>query len=152
MSNSKKWRVAPITAAQTYPLREAVLRPGKPLEAVQFDGDDDATTVHLGALADNKIVAIASWYREKFSGSTAHNQWRLRGMAVAPQWQRSGCGRALIEAALQALKERGAEQLWCNARLHAVPFYRALGFEVCSDEFEIPDVGPHVVMVRHLGL
>jgi hypothetical protein len=36
--------------------------------------------------------------------------------------------------------------VWCNARKKAVPFYRNLGFEIISDEFEVPVIGPHYVL------
>jgi predicted GNAT family N-acyltransferase len=51
---------------------------------------------------------------------------------------------------MQHAYERAGHMIWCNARLSAVRFYEKLGFETRGDEFDIPDVGPHVVMWRTL--
>ena len=45
----------------------------------------------------------------------------------------------------------GGSELWGNARMPAVGFYRRAGLEVVGAEFEVPGIGPHVVMVRRLA-
>jgi hypothetical protein len=37
---------------------------------------------------------------------------------------------------------------WCNARVVALAFYRAQGWIVISDEYDIPTAGPHRRMLR----
>ena len=69
-------------------------------------------------------------------------------MATHPAYRGRGAGRLLVEHALRLLQERGADLLWCNARLIAVPFYARLGFQVQGPEFDIPGIGPHHVMGR----
>jgi ribosomal protein S18 acetylase RimI-like enzyme len=56
-----------------------------------------------------------------------------------------------MNTAYSLLKERGVSYLWCNARTSAIGFYEKLGMKVISEEFEIPVIGPHKVMIRHLN-
>ena len=44
--------VRPITAPETRPMRQVVLRPGKTLEELVYPGDDDELCAHLGAFDD----------------------------------------------------------------------------------------------------
>lgn len=139
--------VRPIPAQLTGPLRGDVLRPGQPPEASVYPGDDDLGTVHLGAYVDGVLVGIASLYEEDRAGGPSRG-WRLRGMATAPAARRRGAGAALLAAAVEHVVAQGGSELWCNARMVAVEFYAWAGFTVVSDPFDIPGIGPHVVMRR----
>lgn len=141
--------VRPVTPAETRPLRQLVLRPGQPTESSFYPGDDHPLTVHLGAFLQDQLVGIASLYAERRDTGKAQGPgWRLRGMASAPEVRGRGVGRALLQASVEHVARRGGGELWCNARMPAVPFYAASGFEVVSEQFDIPDIGPHVVMRR----
>ena len=136
----------------TLPLRQAVLRPGRPLSQSVFDGDDEANALHLGAFSGKRLVGVASFFERSFPSEAASSgDWQLRGMAVADGWRGRGCGRALLRASLLELAQRGGERLWCNARVGAVGFYHAEGFEIVGDQFEIEDVGPHFIMRRSIA-
>jgi GNAT superfamily N-acetyltransferase len=135
-----------ITAPETWPLRLAVLRPGRPIEAAQFPGDDAPTTRHFGAFRDGQLLGIASLYLAELLERPGSRALQLRGMASAPEVRGLGLGRALVHACVKFARENRAELLWCKARVGAVGFYRRLGFEIVGDEFEIPDVGPHFRM------
>lgn len=137
-----------ISAAETMPLRCAILRPDRPPESAQFPGDEDPTTKHFGAFRDGKIVGIASLYRAEFKERPGKPAYQLRGMATAPDVRGGRFGWELVLACLKFANENGAEILWCNARTGAVGFYRKLGFDTIGDEFEYPDVGPHYRMWR----
>jgi predicted GNAT family N-acyltransferase len=135
-----------IAAEEVRPLRHAVLRPGQAFEETAYL-DDDAG-VHLGAFdADGRLVGIGSLDREDRPGGPAGG-WRLRGMATDAGVRGAGCGAAELAAALDHVAAEGGTELWCNARLPAVGFYRRAGFDVVSDEFDVAGIGPHVVMVR----
>jgi predicted GNAT family N-acyltransferase len=140
--------IRPLSAEEVRPLRQVVLRPGQAPESCVYPGDDVADTVHLGALDDaGRVVAIASLYREDRAGGAAGG-WRLRGMATDPGVRGAGHGAAVLAASIDHVAAAGGSELWCNARMPAVGFYRRAGFEVVSDEFEVEGIGPHVVMVR----
>jgi predicted GNAT family N-acyltransferase len=143
-------RVREAALAEILPLRHAILRPGLPLATAHFDGDDDPTTIHLAALldADDAVVGCATLMARPYRH---HAAWQLRGMATRADLARRGVGRAVLAAAEALVHERGGPLLlWCNARLAAVPFYASGGWRVVSDEFDIPEIGPHHVMVRKL--
>ena len=149
MSNTVEVRA--ITAAETWPLRQAVLRPGRPVAAAQFPGDDAATTKHFGAFRGTSLVGIASLFRAEMPEQPGARAFQLRGMATAPEVRGQGLGRALILACLAFARDNQAQLFWFNARTVALGFYRKLGFEIIGEEFEVPDVGPHFRMVMRLN-
>lgn len=92
-------------------------------------------------------MGIASLYQEDRPGGPTPG-WRLRGMATETAVRGQGFGGALLAAAVEHAAEAGGREVWCNARIVAVDFYRRAGFEVVSEEFDIPGIGPHLVMAR----
>ena len=160
--STTRLRVALISTSDTLELRHAVLRPGFPIGDCEFPGDDAPTTLHVGALLDDEIVAVGSLYLEarpvdapggapRTADHDAGTAWRLRGMATSPKVRRRGAGAATLRAMHEHAQHHGGSLLWCNARLGAVRFYEAQGWQVLGTEFEIPSVGPHLVMERRLG-
>jgi len=143
--------VRSIAAEETWPLRLAVLRPGRPIESAKFPGDDAPSTRHFGAFRDGQLLGIASLYLAEMPGRKGWRAFQLRGMATAPEARGKGLGSALVHACIAFTREYGAQLLWCNARTGAVGFYQKLGFEILGSEFEIPDVGPHFRMVLLAG-
>ncbi|MHA3772101.1 GNAT family N-acetyltransferase [Verrucomicrobiota bacterium sgz303538] len=139
--------VREISANQTLLIRSAILRPGMPLDAVRFPGDELETTVHFGAFAGAQHVGVASIYAAPLPEQPeVAYAWQLRGMATVPEVRGQGAGRALLLAAIAEVRARGGTLLWCNARTGAVEFYRKHGLEVVGEEFDIPEVGPHFRM------
>jgi GNAT superfamily N-acetyltransferase len=131
--------------AEILALRHAVLRPGLPRESAVFDGDDAPSTRHYGAVVAREAVGCLSFMRRDRDGP-AH---QLRGMATAASARGTGVGRALLAFADEALvAETGICGLWCNARVESIGFYERMGWEVVSEVFDVPGVGPHRVMVR----
>jgi predicted GNAT family N-acyltransferase len=129
-------------------LRHAVLRPGRPLDTARFDGDDDATTVHVGAFDGERVVGCASVMRRALDGEDA---LQLRGMATVPDSARQGVGTAVLRHLEDDVaRPVGVRLLWCNARTSASGFYARAGWKVVSAVFEIADVGPHVRMIRRV--
>lgn len=138
--------VRPVPLDDVVDLRQRVLRPGRPRETAIFDGDDLPTSRHFAAVdAAGQVVGCASCHLNTDQGEPA---WQLRGMATDPSWVGRGVGRAVLEAGEATVVAAGPRRLWCNARLAAVGFYERLGWTVCSDLFDIPDVGPHHRMRR----
>jgi predicted N-acetyltransferase YhbS len=56
-------------------------------------------------------------------------------MAVSPEVQGQGIGRALLEAGEARLRELGATSAWANGRDTALPFYERLGWRVVGEGF-----------------
>lgn len=137
--------VVVVTAEQTRPLRHLILRPTQPAEATEYPGDHDPDTRHFGAFDGGRLVGIASLYREP-RGDGPPDGWRLRGTATAVAARGQGAGRALVETCRDHVAGHGGGELWCNARMVARDFYAANGFDVIGKEFDIEDIGAHVVM------
>lgn len=141
-----------ISAEETYPIRLPVLRPGRPVEECIFQGDDDPTTIHLGAFVNAELVAVASYMRQKNPLFEDQLQYQLRGMAVLEEHQRSGLGKQLLLEGEAILKQRFQEVLlWFNAREIAIDFYKKFGYETRGDLFIIPNVCLHIVMFKQLS-
>jgi GNAT superfamily N-acetyltransferase len=143
--------VRQISAAETVLLRHAVLRPGRPVESALFQGDGLPSTAHFGAFRNGELLCIASLFEAELPDEPGVAAIQLRGMATAPEAQRTGLGRALILACVAFAREKGVRLLWCNARTYASGFYSKLGFEIVGKEFDIPDVGPHYRMKLRLN-
>lgn len=136
-----------ITAAETRPLRGAILRPHQPPEQLVYFGDDRPEAFHAGAFHDGRLVGIASVTPNPWPGADWPAPWQLRGMATAPEVRGRGYGKAMIMACLEHIAAHGGRTLWCNGRTTALPFYHACGFAPIGDEF-ITDTGPHYVLWR----
>lgn len=140
-----------ITAAETRPLRAAILRPGQPPETLRYPGDDADETTHFGAYSGGELIGIASIYREPSPHEDDPNAWRLRGMATTTAMQGRGYGRKILVACVEHVARQRGSVLWCNARTSAAGFYQASGFDIVGDEFDIPGIGAHFVMLRRVG-
>ncbi len=132
------------------PLRTRILRPEWPAgRLLMFDQDDAA--LHVAAHVDGAVVAVATVYPEpppEALGIPDEAAWQLRGMASEARVRGSGFGAAVLDASVREARTAGAGALWCNARRVAVGFYEAHGWTAVGPEFEVPGVGPHVVMWR----
>lgn len=124
-------------------LRHKVLREGRPRDTALFDGDEAADTRHWIAVDGERTVGVVTVIRRDFPDGDGP-EWQLRGMAVDPDWRGRGVGQQM----LVALEADVGEPLWCNARIGARDFYARNGWTPTGDIFEIPEVGPHVRMVR----
>ena len=140
-------------AAEVIDLRHAVLRRGLPRAEAIFPGDDAPEARHYGAFRAGEILCCVTLHASQWETEPAY---QLRGMATAPSVRRTGIGRRVMEwmeQDLRAAAGRGeaALLLWCNARVPAVGFYRAMGWAIVSDEFDIPTAGPHFRMLKRLA-
>jgi len=139
-----------IEAAETYSLRQEILRPQKPIEQCQFSGDCDSSTAHFGVYSGKELVGILSVFNAPIKGKNCPNSWQLRAMAVKPQQRGKGYGLlALAEAEAYAIRQGGC-CIWANARINAVGFYQRAGYCVDDEVFNIPDVGPHQLVYKAL--
>jgi GNAT superfamily N-acetyltransferase len=138
-------RIERVTVEEIIDLRHVVLRAGLPRESAKFSGDDDPQAVHLAAKMGTKVIGCATFLVNDWNGEQA---CQLRGMAVDPAEQRRGVGRLLLAEVEVIAAEKKVGLLWANVRKIAVAFYQNCGWEIASDEFDIPTAGPHFKMIR----
>lgn len=139
-----------ISASETYPIRQQILRPTQTINECKYDGDFDQNTFHIGAFDGEKLICIGSFYKERQESLEEDHPFRLRGMATLPEYRGKGIGKSLIEESEEILKERGCRLWWCNARTSASPYYKKLGLTQSGDVFEIEPIGPHVIMFKRM--
>ncbi len=142
--------LAAVGAEAVRGLRREVLRPHQSADELNYPGDEDPSSLHLAALRDGRILAVASIMREAMPGRESAADWRIRGMASAPDVRGRGIGSALLAGCLQHAREQGGRRVWCNARVGARIFYERGGLRVHGDAFDVPPIGMHLLMSTEL--
>lgn len=133
-------------------IRHQILRSGQPRSSCYYLEDSFKNTIHYAAFIENKIIGCASVYKESHPDFSLKQSWRIRGMAVKVNLQGQNIGSQLLETCINhAIKMKG-DVIWCNARDNAVKFYKRSGFKVIGDEFELPNIGPHYLLAKNLGI
>jgi GNAT superfamily N-acetyltransferase len=144
--------IRPMTSLEVRPLRLEVLRAGMVNQTVHFDGDDDPTTIHLGAFdQDQNNVGVSTWMQRPFPLAEEHKALQLRGMATAVNVQGKGIGALLLVAGQSHGREVGAHLIWANARDAALNFYNRHGYSTVGEGFiETVTQLPHHKVVKYL--
>ena len=126
-----------------YALRNLVLRWPLGLDLKDEDLSRDGEDIHLGGFVDGRLAALLLLH------PLGDGVYQMRQVCVAPEMQRMGYGRALVEASERLLQERGGKKITLHARETAVPFYRKLGYAVSGEGFT--EIGiPHLPMEKAL--
>lgn len=133
-----------------YPIRNLVLRKGKPIESCYFIDDEKETTIHFGVEFQNKTIGVVSLFEQKNNLFIENRHYQIRGMAVLDEFQQKGFGKLLINEVETYCLESNADLIWFNAREKAVPFYKKLNYKVFGKPFEIKDIGLHYIMFKKL--
>ncbi len=100
----------------------------------------------IGAFEGDQLIAVGLVGPEGEARA-----WRVRGMATLPEARRRGAGGAVLEALLDRARAGGAHEVWASVRTPARTLYERAGFRVDSQVYEVPHIGPHVMMRRRLG-
>ena len=141
----------PTDPAAVGPLRGAVLRPGRPEAELIFDLDEDPRTGHYAVRYGAVVVGVASVMADGHPREPRQGDWRIRGMAVEEAHRGAGIGGSLLAACEAHARRAGGSRLWCNARVGARNLYLRGGLMIEGDQFEIPGIGPHLLMSKPLG-
>lgn len=139
--------VRKVRADDIIEIRHAVLRIGYPRETAYFDKDGLDTTFHIGGFLDRRHVGVVTFQKESYEDIAGY---RLRGMGVLPDAQGKGVGAAMLAYGERTLCDMKVNFCWCHARIGAIGFYSQNGWERAGELFEVPDVGPHYIMLKHL--
>jgi ribosomal protein S18 acetylase RimI-like enzyme len=106
----------------------------------QFGNDEARLAARVGFLEDaggNQIGTISAWNDAEYNG---RDYGRIHWVAIVPELQGRGLGKAMMSAACRRLLELGHERAYLvtsTARVPAINLYRAFGFEpVVRDEDE----------------
>lgn len=126
-------------------LRRNVLRLplGLDLTPQQLASEHDC--IHFGAYDGTGRLVGTALMDLLPDGHTA----QMRQVAVAPECQRTGVGRAVIERFEAEAASRGLDTIILHAREAAIPFYESLGYEAEGESF-VEVTLPHRTMRKTL--
>lgn len=123
-------------------LRREVLRWPLGLDFTEEDLAGEAEDACLVALDGSSLAATLSLVRHL-------PEMKMRQVAVRPERQGQGIGKALVAYSEEFARAEGATKMVLHARETAVPFYRSMDYLVVGDLFE--EVGiPHFRMEKAL--
>jgi len=129
---------------QAQPIRSAVFIDEQKIPAELEHDAADASAVH--AVAVNRFgMALATGRWIEAAPGTA----QIGRLAVLPSMRGSGVGRAVLDALMQAARERGQVRVTLHAQASAVAFYRRAGFSAHGAPFEEAGI-QHLEMVKPL--
>ena len=145
-----------VASWTTWPLRQEVLRPARPVRDCIYPGEDDPRAAHAAAVSresspgrDFTVLAVGVVMPEAPPWDPGVDDgWRLRGMATRPSERGHGLGGRVLDLLVGHVGAGGGGLLWCNARSPALHLYERAGFVARGDVFELPEIGPHQVMWR----
>ena len=143
--------IVKIEASDTLSMRHEILRPKSDISECIFEGDEDKTTVHLGAIENSTVVGIVSIYKRTCLNFSEGVGFQLRAMSTSSGTRGRGFGNKLLKAAEDYAKDEGANYVWANARSVAIGFYKKSGYSIESSEFEIEGVGAHYLIGKSLA-
>lgn len=138
--------VRAIAFADTRPLRQAVLRPHQTPAELAAGEPPDPLALAVGAFDEAGTLVAVGFVHPDPEAPEQEAAWRIRGMATAPEARGRGAGTAVLRALLAHADRHGATRVWCNARTPALSLYERAGFIATSGVFDLPPMGPHVVM------
>ena len=67
-------------------------------------------------------------------------------MSTKPTARGHGVGSAVLSALLEHARAHRATSVWASVRTPAQGLYERAGFSVESEVYDVPPIGPHVMM------
>jgi len=119
--------------------------------SIRYSTDESEQTTQF--LIDETIQSFSVWWENNSCGFQSKysiegeivgfiivkNFWNLSHLFVLPNYQRFGIGRALVQSAIDACKERSPEKkLKLNSSTYAADFYKCVGFRQSGPSLERP--------------
>ena len=114
--------------------------------SISKETDGAEGTIHFTAVRSDGRIGGCVTLAEELKHERPR---RMRWLGVDESWRGRGVGSSLVKACLE-ISGHATSDIWCNARLIAIDFYRSLGFETKGRMFNIGDIGPHYYMFKDL--
>lgn len=105
----------------------------------ELEWEYEEESVHFLALMNNQPCGACRWRKTE-------NGYKLERFAVLKEFRGKRVGQALVAAALSDLPA-GADYIYLNAQLDAMPLYAKFGFMAEGDQFEEAGI-QHFKMVK----
>ncbi|MCY9803448.1 GNAT family N-acetyltransferase [Vibrio scophthalmi] len=117
--------------------------PGLPQE-IMFD-DLESSSFHVAAVDNGLLCAYGRLSEE------SPRLFKISQMVVLPNMQGRGLGTRVLTKLIHEAFAKGAEEIYLNARLHAVSMYEKQGFEASGQTYVAKSTGvPHIKMTRRV--
>ncbi len=126
-----------------YQIRDAVFINEQRLTNDTRHDPDDRRSIHYLAFLDGQPVGTG---RLTILGREAQIAW----VAVYKQFRGEGLGWALMTTMLDRSEREPVDYVILNAQVHALEFYRRLGFDPVGQQFSMSSI-EHQVMVRSVS-
>ena len=97
--------------------------------------DDEAGSHHIVALEDDQDDEDGACVGCLVLLPIDAGVVRMRQVAVRPDRQRQGIGRALVRFAEQSARARGHREIVAHVSEPVIPFYASLGYELTGSQF-----------------
>lgn len=115
-----------IKPSETLDLRHRILSPNKSIDSIILAEDDSGQ--HFGLFKDAKLIAVISLFIE-------NDVAQFRKFATETSEQNKGYGSILLNQVIEESIKNNVKNLWCNARITALCFYKKFDFEVVSEKW-----------------
>lgn len=134
------FEIQQIEAFKTWPIRQLVMWPDRPLEYVQLPNDKKGR--HYGLFIEQRLISIISLFSN-------HESVQFRKLATLNDFQGKGYGSILLQYVFDVLKEEHYHKIWCNARIDKSSFYHKFGMIETNRHFHIDGID-YVIMEKEL--
>ncbi|WP_026464338.1 GNAT family N-acetyltransferase [Adhaeribacter aquaticus] len=115
-----------ITPEDTWPIRQKVMWPDKPISFVKLEEDKNGT--HYGLYQDEVLTSVVSVFE-------VNGEIQFRKFATLQDKQKRGFGTLLLNHVLAEARSRKAKKVWCNARVHKKGYYEKFGLADTHQRF-----------------
>lgn len=140
-----------IPCELTYKIRKEVLWPHIKNGIYSLDIDSQKNTFHLGTFLNEKIVSIGTFVKQENHHFNCKEQYRLRAMATDSKYRKRNAAKTLFLKAIEILKNKNTNLLWCDARIGAIKFYQSVNMKSLEGTYNIPHIGEHKTMYIYLN-
>lgn len=115
-----------------------VMEQGIPLEIEQDEWD--AKSIHVLLSINSKDVGTGRLLPTGYIGR----------VCVIKEFRGTGEGRKIMTALIEEAQKQGMNEVALSSQVQAADFYKSLGFEQVSEEYEEAGI-PHIKMKKKLG-
>ncbi len=126
--------VAEVPVEATFALRKQLLRSDRADLGLRMPDDDLPGAFHLAVFdGTGEAVGVATCTPSNPEFDARQPAYRLRQMAVHPDYQGQRVGSALFAAALSRLRAQRVATLWAESRDTSLGFYTAHGMRAVPE-------------------
>ncbi len=138
-----KWLQGTDDLSEIFYIRKVVFVDEQRVPIEEEIDDLDYTSTHICIYDSDKAIGTARIIKK---GEKTY----FGRVAVLKQYRRKGIGKIIIQQLEQKCKEDGIQNVYLDAQVPVIDFYRNIQYKEISEEFM--DAGiPHITMTKNLN-